>query len=74
MNKTTNTGSAGVRQRAVRPVPVSDAFAGCIVGRRVIRTALGFVSGAVEQAVQQRQPGSGLVHHSEGGSQYRSIR
>jgi hypothetical protein len=29
---------------------------------------------ALEQAVHQRQPGSGLVHHSDRGSQYLSIR
>lgn len=54
---------------------VIDAFARCIVGWRVSRTAhAGFVLDALEQAVHQRQPGSGLVHHSDRGSQYLSIR
>ena len=42
---------------------------------RVSRTAhAGFVPDALEQAVPQRQPGSGLVHHSDRGSQYLSIK
>ena len=54
---------------------VIDAFARRIVGWRVSRTAhAGFVLDAFEQAVHQRQPGSGLVHHSDRGSQYLSIR
>lgn len=54
---------------------VIDAFARSIVGWRVSRTAhAGFVLDALEQAVHQRQPGSGLVHHSDRGSQYLSIR
>ncbi len=54
---------------------VIDAFARRIVGWRVSRTAnAGFVLDALEQAVHQRQPGSGLVHHSDRGSQYLSIR
>src|SRR6056297_18359 len=54
---------------------VVDAFARRIVGWRVSRTAhAGFVLDALEQAVHQRQPGSGLVHHSDRGSQYLSIR
>lgn len=54
---------------------VIDAFARRIVGWRVSRTAnAGFVLDAVEQAVRQRQPGSGLVHHSDRGSQYLSIK
>ena len=49
---------------------VIDAFARRIVGWRVSRTAhAGFVLDALEQAVHQRQPGSGLVHHSDRGSQ-----
>lgn len=48
---------------------VIDAFARRIVGWRVSRTAhAGFVLDALEQAVHQRQPGSGLVHHSDRGS------
>jgi transposase InsO family protein len=54
---------------------VIDAFARRIVGWRVSRTAhAGFVLDALEQAVHQRQPGSGLIHHSDRGSQYLSIR
>lgn len=54
---------------------VIDAFARRIVGWRVSRTAhAGFVLDALEQAVHQRQPGSGLVHHSDRGSQYLSIK
>ena len=54
---------------------VIDAFARRIVGWRVSRAAnAGFVLDALEQAVHQRQPGSGLVHHSDRGSQYLSIR
>ena len=54
---------------------VIDAFARRIVGWRVSRTAhAGFVLDALEQAVHQRQPGAGLVHHSDRGSQYLSIR
>ncbi|WP_299794633.1 IS3 family transposase [uncultured Marivita sp.] len=54
---------------------VIDAFARRIVGWRVSRMAhAGFVLDALEQAVHQRQPGSGLVHHSDRGSQYLSIR
>jgi putative transposase len=51
---------------------VIDAFARRIVGWRVSRTAhAGFVLDALEQAVHQRRPakGSGLVHHSDRGSQ-----
>lgn len=48
---------------------VTDAFARRIVGWRVSRTAhAGFVLDALEQAVHQRQPGAGLVHHSDRGS------
>ena len=54
---------------------VIDAFARRIVGWRLSRTAhAGFALDALEQAVHQRQPGSGLVHHSDRGSQYLSIR
>ncbi|WP_112324390.1 IS3 family transposase [Oceanibium sediminis] len=54
---------------------VIDAFARRIVGWRVSRTAhAGFVLDALEQAVHQRKPGSGLVHQSDRGSQYLSIR
>lgn len=54
---------------------VIDVFARRIVGWRVSRTATaGFVLDALEQAVHQRPPGSGLTHHSDRGSQYLSIR
>jgi transposase InsO family protein len=54
---------------------VIDAFARRILGWRVSRTAhAGFVLDALEQAVHQRRPGSGLVHHSDRGSQYLSIK
>ena len=54
---------------------VIDAFARRIAGWRVSRTAhAGFVLDALEQAVHQRRPDAGLVHHSDRGSQYLSIR
>jgi putative transposase len=56
---------------------VIDAFARRIVGWRVSRTAqAGFVLDALEQALHDRGParGGGLVHHSDRGSQYLSIR
>ena len=54
---------------------VIDAFARRIVGWRVSRMAHAeFVLDALEQAVHQRQPGLGLIHHSDRGSQYLSIR
>ena len=56
---------------------VIDAFARRIVGWRVSRKAhAGFVLDALEQALHQRQPFAegGLVHHSDRGSQYVSIR
>ncbi|WP_332715878.1 IS3 family transposase [Pelagibacterium mangrovi] len=56
---------------------VLDAFARRIVGWRVSRTAhAGFVLDALEQALHDRRPvhGGGLVHHSDRGVQYVSIR
>ncbi len=56
---------------------VIDAFARRIVGWRVSRTAhAGFVLDALEQALEERRPrGSDrLVHHSDKGSQYVSIK
>ena len=54
---------------------VIDAFARRIVAWRVSRTAhAGFVLDALEQAVHQRRPANGLVHHSDRGSQYLSIK
>ncbi|HSH77236.1 MAG TPA: IS3 family transposase [Herpetosiphonaceae bacterium] len=56
---------------------VIDAFARRIVGWRVSRTAhAGFVLDALEQALHERRPvwGAGLVHHSDRGVQYVSIK
>jgi putative transposase len=56
---------------------VIDAFARSIVGWRVSRSAhAGFVLDALEQALHDRRPvsGGGLVHHSDRGVQYVSIK
>lgn len=56
---------------------VIDAYARRIVGWRVSRTAhASFVLDALEQALHERRPAhkTGLVHHSDRGSQYVSIR
>jgi transposase InsO family protein len=56
---------------------VIDAFARLIVGWRVSRTAhAGFVLDALEQALHARRPvhDGGLVHHSDRGVQYVSIK
>ena len=56
---------------------VIDAYARRIVGRQVSRTAhAGFVLDALEQALRDRRPvhRNGLVHHSDRGSQYVSIK
>ncbi len=56
---------------------IIDAFARRIVGWRVSRTAhAGFVLDALEQALYERQPvhRGELVHHSDRGSQYVSIK
>ena len=54
---------------------VIDVFARRIVGWRASRTAhAAFVLDALEHAVHDRRPGGGLVHHSDRGSQYLSIR
>ena len=56
---------------------VIDAYARRIVGWRVSRTAhASFVLDALEQALHERRPAhrAGLVHHSDRGSQYVSIR
>jgi putative transposase len=56
---------------------VIDVYARFIVGWRVSRTAhAGFVLDALEQALHDRKPvGKGsLVHHSDRGSQYLSIK
>ncbi len=56
---------------------VIDAFARRIVGWKVSRTANAeFVLDALDQALHDRHPasGGGLVHHSDRGSQYVSIK
>jgi transposase InsO family protein len=60
---------------------VIDAYARRIVGWRVSRTAqAGFVLDALEQALHERQPigqsirRAGLIHHSDRGVQYVSLR
>ena len=56
---------------------VIDTFARRIVGWRVSRNAhAGFVLDALEQALHDRRPlrGGGLVHHSDRGVQYVSIK
>jgi transposase InsO family protein len=56
---------------------VIDAYARRIVGWRVSRTAhASFVLDALEQALHERRPlhRGGLVHHSDRGSQYVSIK
>jgi transposase InsO family protein len=56
---------------------VIDVFARRIVGWRVSRTMhTAFVLDALDQALAARRPfaGSGLVHHSDRGSQYVSIK
>ncbi|AWB25195.1 IS3 family transposase [Methylobacterium currus] len=56
---------------------VIDVFARRIVGWRASRRAhASFVLDALEQALHERRPvqGSGLVHHSDRGSQYLALR
>jgi len=54
---------------------VIDVFARHIVGWRVSRSMrTDFVLDALEQAPHARQPDDGLIHHSDRGSQYVSIR
>ena len=56
---------------------VIDAYARRIVGWRASRTAhANFVLDALEQALHDRRPASraGLVHHSDRGVQYVSIK
>ena len=56
---------------------VIDAYARRIVGWRASRTAhASFVLDALEQALHHRRPAhrAGLVHHSDRGSQYLSIK
>jgi transposase InsO family protein len=54
---------------------VIDVYARYIVGWRVSRTAhAGFVLDALEQAIHDRRPVNNLIHHSDRGSQYLSIK
>jgi transposase InsO family protein len=56
---------------------VIDVFARRIVGWRVSRSMQAeFVLDALEQALHERRPvdGGGLIHHSDRGSQYVSIK
>lgn len=54
---------------------VTDVFSRKIVGWRVSRSmTTEFVLDALEQALQARQSRAGLIHHSDRGSQYLSIR
>lgn len=55
---------------------VIDVFARRIVGWRVSRTMqTDFILDALEQALYERRPdANGLVHHSDRGAQYLSIR
>jgi putative transposase len=55
---------------------VVDVYARYIVGWRVSRTAhAGFVLDALEQAIHDRRPlDNSLIHHSDRGSQYLSIK
>ena len=54
---------------------VVDVFARRIVGWRVSRSLrTGLALDALEQALYSRQTGAGLVHHSDHGSQYLSVR
>jgi putative transposase len=54
---------------------VIDVFARMIVGWRVSRTMhTELVLDALEQAVHARSPGKGLIHHSDHGVQYLSMR
>ena len=54
---------------------VIDVFARCIVGWRVSRSMqTDLVLDALEQALHARQVGQGLIHHSDRGVQYLSIR
>ena len=64
-------------QGAKKALIVIDTFARRIVGWRVSRTAhASFVLDALEQALHERRPvqGGGLVHHSDRGVQYLSIK
>jgi len=54
---------------------IIDVFARCIVGWWVSRSLhTDLVLDALEQALWARRETSGLIHHSDHGSQYLSIR
>lgn len=54
---------------------VVDVFSKMLVGWRLSRSmTTDFVLDALEQAIYSRRPGDGLIHHSDQGSQYLSIR
>lgn len=54
---------------------IIDVFARCIVGWRVSNTLhTELVLDALEQALWSRKPNKGLIHHSDHGSQYLSIK
>jgi len=54
---------------------VTDVFSRHIVGWKVSTTPrTDFVMDALDQALYARRPGAHLVHHSDRGSQYLSIR
>jgi putative transposase len=54
---------------------VIDVFARRIVGWKVSSSAqTGFVLDALEQALCERRPAQGLIHHSDRGLQYVSLR
>jgi putative transposase len=54
---------------------ITDVFARCIVGWRVSRSLhTDIVLDALEQALCARRETKGLIHHSDHGSQYLSIR
>src|SRR5208337_4516976 len=69
--------SRRLRGRADLPRPADRPFARRIVGWRASRSArAGFVLDALEQALYNRRPmrKGGLVHHSDRGVQYVSIK
>lgn len=54
---------------------ITDVFARCIVGWRVSRSLhTDLVLDALEQALWARRETNGLIHHSDHGCQYLSIR